>query len=105
MIGFQLGLKAEQPQPDEGPETLHLSKNQLYDMVNQTHMVPPLGSRGVTRDYLLRVYRDQVFRVTHHVYKHFEVDLSPLHLKKTPLVNCSMVVKKLNLLLAERNQH
>ena len=104
MIGFQLGLKAEQPQSDEGPDTVHLSKNQLYDTVNQTYLLPPPGSRGVTRDYLLRVHRDQVFRVTHHVYKHFEVDLAPNHLKKTTLVNCAMVVKKLNLLLAERRQ-
>lgn len=102
MIGFQQGL-ADIARPEEPAETASLSKNQLYDRVASTYFIPPYLSRGVTRDYLLRVLNDQVFRVTHNVIKHFEVDLDKAHTTKTSSPNNSLVVKKLNLLLDHQN--
>lgn len=102
MIGFQEGL-ADQPRPEEGAETAGLSKNQLYSRVASTYFIPPLLSRGVTRDYLLQVLNNQVFRVTLNVIKHFEVDLDKAHTTKTSTQNNSLVVRKLNLLLSHQN--
>jgi len=103
MIGFQQGL-AEIARPEEPAETAGLSKNQLYDRVVATYFLPPFLSRGVTRDYLLRVLNNQVFRVTHNAIKHFEVDLEKAQTTKTSSPNNSLIVKKLNRLLEETGQ-
>ena len=103
MIGFQHGL-GDVARAEEGADTVSLSKNQLYDRLLATHFLPPFLSRGVTRDYLLKVLSNEVFSVTHNIIKHFEVDLDKSHTNKTFTPNNSFVVKKLNILLEQKGQ-
>jgi len=99
MIGFGSNLRQDQRQSDEGPDTKHLEKKELYEMVAKNWFIPPYLSRGVTRVYLLQVHRDQVFRVTHSEIKHFEVDLTPEHQRKVQGVGHALLLRKLNILL------
>ena len=102
MIGFNQELQILQPTTDEGLDTVNLQKNELYELVSAEYMIPPYASRGVTREYLLQVKNDEIFRVDNMEYKTFEFHLQKTHLKKVGITNNAMLVKKLNLLLKER---
>lgn len=99
MIGFQSGLTAANGASDEGPETINLQKPDLYELVADRWFVPPVNSKGVTREYLLQVHRDQVFRVQIVQMKHFEVNLTPDMQRRASNINNSVLIKKLNFLL------
>lgn len=103
MIGFNHELKLYKTEVGEGLDTKNLQKNELYDLVSTDYMLPPYNSRGVSRDYLLAVKNGQVFRVTNKDYKHFEFNLQKTHLKKVGIINNALLVKKINLLLKERD--
>ena len=104
MIGFQPELHGDIPQPDEGLDTRNLEKKELFDMVAAVWFVPPYSSKGVTRDYLLRVNRNAVFRVNSNELKRFEVELSREAQKKIGTINNALLVKKLNILLTEQGR-
>ena len=93
MIGFQPELQEDIAQVDEGLDTKNLLKKELYDMVSAVWHLPPYSSKGVTRDYLLRVNGDQVFRVNSNELKRFEVELSKDQQKKNGTVNNALLVK------------
>ena len=99
MIGFQDGLMREERQADEGADTINLQKNELYDMVGAQYFIPPYSSKGVTRDYLLKVHRNQVFRATKQEIRHFEVDLTPKQQRRHSTINNAILIRKLNTLL------
>ena len=105
MIGFQLDLQGDNPGPNEGVDTKSLGKNELYEMVSSTYMLPPYCSRGVTREYLLQVRNDLVFRVPTMEYRHFEINLNKSHQKKVGITNNALLVKKVNILLADKGRH
>ena len=67
-------------------------------------MLPLCNSKGVTREYLLNIKDGSNFRVTHPDYKQFEFNLSKAHIKKISTINNALLVKKLNILLKERDQ-
>lgn len=102
MIGFQPELLGDLPQPDESLETRNLEKKELYDMVTAIWCLPPYTSKGVTREYLLQVHSAQVFRVNTNELRRFEVELTKDSLKKVGAINNALLVKKLNILLAEQ---
>ena len=104
MIGFEITLKGDTPRKDEGADTSFMSKNQLYHLVAQTYFLPPPSSRGVTREYLLQVKKNMIFRVESHTMKHFEIDLTATQQKKIGTINASYLVKKLNVLLYARSE-
>lgn len=104
MIGFSQDLKQYKRESTEGKDTENLSKNELYELVNEIYMVPPVNSKGVTREYLLKVRDGSVFRVTLIDYKQFEFNLDKAHSKKIAVINNALLVKKLNILLKEREQ-
>ena len=99
MIGFDIDLRNDQRQSDEEADTRRLEKKDLYEMVVMEWYLPPYQSRGVTRDYLLKVHRNRVFRISHPEIKRFEVDLTPEHQKKVQGMGHSILIRKLNLLL------
>ena len=99
MIGFQPELHGDVPQPDEGLDTKNLEKRELFDMVAAVWFLPPYSSKGVTRDYLLKVNRNTVFRVNNNELKRFEVELSREAQKKIGTINNALLVRKLNILL------
>ena len=100
MIGFTRELRSEQPQSDEGHDTINLEKKELFEMVEKDWFLPPYSSRGVTREYLLKVHKNRVFRIGHSELKHFEVDLTPAHLRKVQGMGHAVLVRKLNALLS-----
>jgi len=104
MIGFHAELQGDTPLAEEGLETMNLAKNELFELVGSTFMLPPYCSRGVTREYLLQVRNSQVFRVPTMEYKHFEINLQKHHLKKVGITNNALLVKKLNFLLADKGR-
>ena len=104
MIGFQEEYNAEDVRPDEGYETKRLSKKELYEMISRQYMLPPLNSKGVTRGYLLKVHKGDVFRVSKNEMKHFEVDLTPEMQIRVGTLNNAILVKKLNILLEASNR-
>lgn len=102
MIGFEQEVSKESVRADEGPDTKDVEKKKLYKTLSLLYFLPPYGSRGVTRDYLLKVHRNEVFLVSNNDIKHFEVDLSPCQVKKHGVANNGLLVKKLNILLDRR---
>lgn len=102
MIGFEDVYLLDEVQGDEDEKTRFLSKSQLYHMVASKYFIPPLNSRGMTRDYLLRVWRKQVYTVEQQAMKAFEFQLQPEQTVKIGIPNSSYLVRKLNQLLQER---
>ena len=104
MIGFSQDLQLFKTDSNEGIETKNLQKNELYEIVSSNYMLPPVNSKGITREYLLKVKNGEVFRVENMDYKQFEYNLNKSHQKKVGIINNSLLVKKLNILLRERRQ-
>lgn len=104
MIGFEEEIAKERVRTDEGPETRDREKKSLYEMVAKLYYLPPYGSRGINRDYLLKVYNGTVFRVNLIELKHFEVDLTPNQVKKLGVVNNGLLVKKINIILESKGK-
>ena len=99
MIGFSQDLQMFKNLDEEGLETKNLDKNELYELVSKEYMLPPILSKGMTREYLLQVREGDVFRVTYRDYKDFEYTLDKDQQKKIGVVNNALLVRKLNLLL------
>ena len=102
LLGFEEEGVRRNPRESEPPETRSLEKKALFDMLNVLYFLPPIGSRAITRDYLLRVYRGTVFRVNNGQLRHFEADLTPALTKRNGDPNNGLLVKKLNILLESR---
>ena len=104
MMGFSKDLKLFRKENLESVDTKNLQKHELYELVSSTYMLPPLNSKGLTRDYLLQVKHAEVFRVTNDEYKHFEYRLAKSMTKKVGIINNALLVRKLNLLLRDRGE-
>jgi hypothetical protein len=103
MIGFQNELNPERGQITEDLDTRNLEKKELYDMLAHCFYLPPYQSRGVNREYLLRVHKAQCYRAPLMELKHFEVELTSKMTKRVGAQNNGLLVRKLNLLLRSRN--
>ena len=104
MIGFSQDLQLFKTDTNEGLDTKNLQKHELYEIVSANYMVPPVNSKGITREYLLKVRSGEVFRVENMEHKQFEFNLNKSHQKKVGIINNCLLVKKLNILLRERRQ-
>lgn len=104
MIGFDSQLRGDMRQMDEEADTRMLEKKELYELVSKRWFIPPYQSRGVTRDYLLKVHKDRVYRLTNGEIKHFEVELGPEHHRKAQGMGHAVLIRKLNLLLQITNR-
>lgn len=104
MIGFEDEIERPGPYADEGPDTKDMEKPALFNMVNAIKFIPPYGSRGNRRKYLVSVHHNQVFSVNHSTLRHFEVDLDTSMTKRLGVVSNGLMVRKLNLLLASKGQ-
>lgn len=104
MIGFEEEVARDQSRADEGPDTRNLEKKNIYENLVALYYLPPYASRGITREYLIKVHKGLVFRVTHSELRHFEVDLTPAQVKKYGVVNNGLLVKKLNILQESREE-
>lgn len=104
MIGFSQDFQLYRNLDDEGDDTKNLDKHELYEIIAKEYMIPPVNTKGVTREYLLQVKDGQVFRVTHRDHKNFEFTLDKDQKKKVGVVNNALLVRKLNLLLTGLGQ-
>ena len=90
--------------PNEDPETRNLDKKDLYQMVAHKHYMPPIGSRGCNRDYLIKVYKGRCYRVPLLALKHFEVELTSAMTRRVGIPNNCLLVRKLNILLRSKGE-
>ena len=104
MIGFEEEPISEKGHPREDADTKSLDKRAFYTMVNKTYFLPPFSSRGMNREYLLKVHRGQAFRVIALDLRHFEVELTTEMNKRVGLLNNCFLVRKVNVLLTSRSQ-
>lgn len=104
MIGFNQDLFGSQRQATEELDTLNLDKKELFDMLAHNYFLPPYQSRGVTREWLLGVHRNKHYKVGVAAMKHFEVNLTPAMTKRVTTMSSGLLVRKLNLLLASRQE-
>jgi len=87
---------------DEPAETKDLTKKKLHERLSEAWYLPPNEARGVTRLYLVQVFRGQVFRVPLLEMQHFMANLIPKeHMKKAPYINSLDVKIKVQTLLHE----
>lgn len=107
MIGLFKSMDCEisQARSDEDSSTKHMDKSELYEALVQDYCLPPLHSRGITRDYLLNVHRCQVYTVGHTTLKQFEVNLTVKMSKKVGVINSGLLVRKLNILLKSKDNN
>ena len=105
MIGFGEEPISDRKHDNEPLETKKLGKKEFYDMVALKYYIPPYKSRGICRGYLLKVFKNEVYRVGNMELKSFEVHLEPAMNKRIGLQNNCFLVKKINQLLKSRNQN
>lgn len=103
MIGLIRPIDRNDERLNEPAEIRKLTKTQLYDNLSEEWLLPPKESKGVNRAYLVNVFRENVYRVPIMEFKRFEVELTPLQMKRNNLVNLTYIMRKLNSLLQERN--
>lgn len=104
MIGFHEQPTTDRGHPNEDPETRDLDKRKLYNMLALRHCLPPLTTKGVTRDYLCRVHKGEVYTVPLLDLKHFEVELTLQMNRRVGIPNNSLLVRKIDALLKSRRQ-
>ena len=102
MIGFDPLLQGLFNANPEGLDTKNLDKKQVYEMVAKDYFLPPCYSRGITREYLLDVKVDKVFRITNGEWKRFEYTLEAGHLRKVSMITNGLLLRKLNTLLKSK---
>ena len=101
MIGFQTSLQDESAGKEEGMDTIHLEKKELYDMLKRLYYIPKCSSKGLCRRWLLMLKDDKIWRCPLSTYRHFEVNLTPEMIKRAGVVNNAILVRKLNKLLQD----
>jgi len=96
MIGFSPTLKSERVLSQESADIINMQKARLYNQVSRDYCVPPSNSRGVTKEYLVKVKNGQVFRVGVQDMKSFEFSLTPAMQRKVATISNPLIVRKLN---------
>lgn len=87
--------------PNEPPEIRGLNKKELHEYLHERWHLPPHNARGVTRDYLVKVHLNQVFRINDVELKQFLANLTKKMTKKVPLINSTDVKAKVEMMLSE----
>ena len=100
MLDYELDLLDDQPLSDEGPDTKDIKKKKFYQIISSKWMIPPITSRGVDRKYLLKVHRNEVYRIDAEQYRIFNFNITSEQVKKTTVMSSALLVKKLDNYLA-----
>ena len=99
MIGFREKPTAERVNLNEDPETRELNKKKFYNILGSRYFLPPITTKGITREYLVKVHRNEVYTVSLFDLRHFEVELTMPMMKRVGIPNNSLLVRKLDGLL------
>ena len=104
MIGFSQDFQCFKRR-DDGTGLDSVQKGKLYKLIAEEYLIQPIASKGVDKDYLLKVRDGEVFRVTNREFKQFEFSLERKSQQtKVGIVNNALLVRKLNLLLRSRGE-
>lgn len=95
---------AQQAAIDEPMELRELSKSKIYSQLSGQWFLPQKDSRGVTRAYLVQVYRGQVFRVQRQVILEYESRLTALETRKSAFYSVALLYDRLEAYLQEMQQ-
>lgn len=88
--------------PDE-PEALRfLTKKDIHARLSEEWFLPDKNCRGVTRQYLIGVYRDTYFRLGLFDMQRFLAELNKDALKRVPYENSADIKAKVEVQLAEQ---
>ena len=104
MIGLPRILNQAGQHLNEGPETRDLCKEKVFDRLSEQYLMPPIHTKGVSRNWLIRVWNGEVFRVAIRDFKLFEADITPNHMKRNGFTNLLHLMLKINQLLTSRQQ-
>ena len=104
MIGFRERPQHERLNTNEDPETRELNKKKFYNILSTRYFLPPITTKGVTREYLVKVQRNEVYTVPIFDLKHFEVELTASMMKRVGIPNNSLLVRKLDGLLISQGE-
>lgn len=85
----------ENVDPNEPAELRMLSKAQIYKMLSSEWALPAKESRGVSRAYLVNVYRAQVYRVDRIALQTFEARLVPGDMIRSTFFSMSVSFERL----------
>lgn len=86
---------------DEPAELRTQSKNQIYSLLKTQFMLPEKDSRGVTRSYLISVYKKQFYRVERSDLLAFESKLTLQEQVKNSTLSVSQIVIRMDALLRQ----
>lgn len=73
------------------------SKNQIYKLLSAQYILPDKEARGVTKAYLIQIYRNQVFRVQRNEIMEYEAHLRLEDNLKSAFASLPLSVTKLNI--------
>lgn len=86
---------------DEPAQLRGLSKSRLHEEIAKTYFIPELDSRCCTRQYLIQVFRGDVFRVRRQDILGFEVTLTPDMSLKSTFFNIGLLRERASVYLTQ----
>lgn len=89
----------ENADPNEPAELRMLSKGQIFKMLSSEWAIPAKESRGVSRAYLVNVYRGEVYRVGRIHLQTFEAALTPGDMTRSTFFSMSVAYERLSNLM------
>lgn len=89
---------------NEPPELRDTSKSKIYSNLAAQYLLPQKDSRGVTRAYLVQVYRGQVFRVQRQTILQYESGLTAEEQRKSAFYSVALLYERLEAYLREMDQ-
>ena len=84
----------ERADPDEPQETRELSKSKMYQILAEQYLLPDKDSKGVSRSYLVKVWRNMVYRVPRKAILEFESRLALDETRKQPFYTLSLLSER-----------
>ena len=85
----------------EPAEIRNQTKSQIYESLLEHFYLPPKDSKGVNREYLVRVTTNAALTVPLREIKVFEANLTPAQMKKIPFLNPTEAFGRANLLFTQ----
>lgn len=89
--------------PNEPEEVRHLTKKLMHARLAEDWYLPDKNCRGVTRQYLVGVFRGNIFRINFYEMQRFLADLHKDQLKRVPYMNSADIKAKVEVQLQEQN--
>lgn len=86
---------------NEPPELRHLSKSKIHEDLSRQFFLPDKDSRCSTRQYLVNIHVNLVYRVTREELLNFEVGLTLEDRQKSSFFHIGILVRRADRLLTQ----